>query len=322
MTLRSTLTCNPNQPSPALKRVWEFGFNTCHGALTMRKDLSATMADARKRLGMRHWRCHGLLDDENGVWSRRWNPEDPSKEVYGVTFSGLRRILDNAVEMGLTPFFELSHMPQLLALYDDAYMFHYRANTSPPKDMQQWGDLIGEVVRHCVRRYGVHRVRDWWFEVWNEPNLGPHFDEVDAGPGTDAEHTGSSRPPAFFHGSRGDYLDMYGAAAKAIKAVDSALRVGGPATAAAAWVDGFLDGVIQRELPVDFVSTHLYATCNTWEGTEYEDAPREVKMTLPRHARGLDYVWSRIEGVRQEIDARLPGLPLIWGEWNIATAWP
>ncbi len=320
--LKSTLKCNPSKPGKALKRTWEFGFNTCHGALTMRKDLSATMQDAHDRLGMRHWRCHGLLDDENGVWSRRWIPEDPSKEVYGVTFSGLRRILDNAIEMGLTPFMELSHMPQMLALYDDAYMFHYRANTSPPKDPAQWGDLIEEVLRRCVKRYGLHRVRQWWFEVWNEPNLGPLFDEVEAAPGPDAERTGSKRPAAFFHGSQLDYLNMYREAARGVKSVDSELRIGGPSTAKTAWVTSFLEACLKDNMPVDFLSTHRYATCNSFEAPEFANMSREEKSRQPRWAGGMDEVWEAVESVRKQIDALIPDLPLIWSEWNIAVAWP
>ena len=320
--MKSTLTFDPLATAATQKRIWEFGFNTCHGALTMRKDLSAQMAHARNKMGLRHWRCHGLLDDENGVWSRIWRPEAPEKEEYKVCFSGVRRILDNAIEMGLTPYMELSHMPQMLALYDDAFMFHYRANTSPPKDPAQWGDLIREVLRHCVKRYGITRVREWWFEVWNEPNLGPHFDAVEAGPGAEAENTGGSRPAAFFHGTREDFLAMYGEAARGVKEIDSHLRIGGPSTAQAAWVGDFLDACLRRDMPVDFVGTHHYATDSCFEGTEYENASREVKMNAPRWAKGIDKVTEVIRGVREQIDARIPGLPLIWSEWNVATAWP
>ncbi|MFP4352364.1 MAG: GH39 family glycosyl hydrolase [Puniceicoccaceae bacterium] len=320
--MNSTLTFDPSASAATQKRVWEFGFNTCHGALTMRKDLSAQMAHARNTMGLRHWRCHGLLDDENGVWSRIWHPENPEKERYQVCFSGLRRILDNAIEMGLTPYVELSHMPQMLALYEDAYMFHYRANTSPPKDPAQWGDLIHEVLRHCVKRYGIRRVREWWFEVWNEPNLGPNFDAVEAAPGEEAEKTGSQRPAAFFHGTQEDYLRMYGEAARGIKRIDSDLRVGGPSTARAEWVGDFLEACKQRGMPVDFVGTHHYATDNCFEGTEYENAAREVKIKAPRWAKGIDHVTQVIKGVRNEIDAIYPGLPLIWSEWNLNVGWP
>ncbi len=97
---------------------------------------------------------------------------------------------------------------------------------------------------------------------------------------------------------------------------------GGPSTARTDWVGGFMDECAARGLPVDFVSTHQYATDHCWEGTEYEDAPREVKMNLPRRPHGMDWVWRQVERVRGEVDARQPGTPLIWSEWNSIVGWP
>ena len=44
-----------------------------------------------------------------------------------------------------------------------------------------------------------------------------------------------------------------------LKQVDPRLRVGGPATAQAAWVDRFIRHAVENNVPVDFVSTHVYA---------------------------------------------------------------
>jgi xylan 1,4-beta-xylosidase len=44
-----------------------------------------------------------------------------------------------------------------------------------------------------------------------------------------------------------------------VKAVSPRLRVGGPSTAQAAWVEAFLAHAARRGVPVDFVSSHVYA---------------------------------------------------------------
>jgi xylan 1,4-beta-xylosidase len=106
-----------------------------------------------------------------------------------------------------------------------------------PKDYGQWSVLIRRLVNHWCERYGRDEVRRWFFEVWNEPNL-----------------------TAFGSGKQTDYFELYRYTVQAIKGVDSALRVGGPATAANAWVDDFLAFCRSNGLPADFVTTHHYPT--------------------------------------------------------------
>ncbi len=107
----------------------------------------------------------------------------------------------------MKPFVELSFMPEALAS-GSTTVFRYRANVTPPRDGRQWATLMGTLVGHWVSRYGVGEVRDWFFEVWNEPNL-----------------------KAFWTGTQQEYFDLYRHTVDAIKAVDAQLRVGGPATA-------------------------------------------------------------------------------------------
>ena len=87
--------------------------------------------------------------------------------------------------------------------------------SSPPKDWDRWAELVRALVQHLVDRYGLNEVREHWaFEVWNEPNL-----------------------EYFWSGDAEDYLRLYDTAARAVRSVDPALRVGGPATAAVGWVE-------------------------------------------------------------------------------------
>lgn len=98
-------------------------------------------------------------------------------------------------------------MPEMLASGHET-VFHFRGNVTPPADYDAWGRLIRKLVGHWVERYGIAEVSQWFFEVWNEPNL-----------------------PVFWTGTQDDYFKLYGHTAQAIKTVDASLRVGGPATA-------------------------------------------------------------------------------------------
>ena len=112
----------------------------------------------------------------------------------------------------------------------------------------KWGDLISHFAQHLVDRYGIEEVSQWYFEVWNEPNL-------DFWAGEPKEET---------------YYQLYDATARALKKVNPRLRVGGPATAQAAWVDRFIAHAVENHVPLDFVSTHVYAndTAKDVFGTE------------------------------------------------------
>ena len=66
-----------------------------------------------------------------------------------------------------------------------------------PKSLDAWGDYICRFVRFLLDRYGAQEVESWYFEVWNEPDLG-----------------------CFFAGSQQDYFKLYEVTAKAIKSVD------------------------------------------------------------------------------------------------------
>lgn len=178
-------------------------------------------------------------------------------------FDTVDAIYDRVLALGLKPVVELSFMPRELAADPDATVFEYGARISVPDDWEAWGALCGSLARHLVDRYGIDEVAGWGFEVWNEANL-----EV------------------FWTGTRDEYFRLYDLAVEAVKAVDSRLLVGGPATAAAGWIPDFLDHVTETGAPLDFLTTHTYG-----------NLPLDVRESL--RARGLEdvLVWWTEWGV-------------------------
>ena len=81
------------------------------------------------------------------------------------------QIYDGLLASGVRPFVELSFMPRALASKDVRHTFWYHPVIAPPKDYRRWDALIEALARHLVERYGIDEVRQWYFEVWNEPNL-------------------------------------------------------------------------------------------------------------------------------------------------------
>lgn len=180
---------------------------------------------------------------------------------------------------------ELSFMPRKLASDPSAlHAFWYKPNVAAPKDWSKWGQLIEAFTQHLVERYGEKEVAEWYFEVWNEPN-------IDFWQGDPKEST---------------YYQLYDHAARAIKRVSQRLRVGGPATAQAAWVDRFLAHCQQKDVSVDFVSSQVYGN----------DKPEDVFGThepIPRN----EMVCRAVKKVHEQItESAYPHIPLIWTEFN------
>jgi xylan 1,4-beta-xylosidase len=213
----------------ALEHFWEHTVGSGHATLALRADWQSQMKRAHEELGIRHVRFHGILDDDMSTLVGEG-------DVLFYSFFNTDQIFDFLLSIGMRPFVELSFMPSVLSSGDQT-AFHYRANVTPPKDYAQWAVLIRKLVSHWVDRYGLEEVRQWFFEVWNEPNL-----------------------TAFGSGKQSDYFELYRYTVQAIKDIDKMLKVGGPATAANAWIDDFLNFCKANDLPADFISTHHYPT--------------------------------------------------------------
>lgn len=255
-----------------LRPIWNECLGAGRAAEALRADWQEHFREAVSVLGARSVRFHGLFHDDmfvyRGSYGGGFGPPTVLPEPVH-TFSYVDKVVDAIVATGVRPFVELGFMPRDLAR-DTETVFWWKAHASPPLDMSRWVALVTATVEHWVERYGLDEVRRWRFEVWNEPNLVPHF----------------------WTGTRTEYFELYAATARAVKAVDPGLLVGGPstsvfvpddryagetqdhakehATAAAedpdaldwrpVWVAELLEWCAERDVPVDFVSTHLYPT--------------------------------------------------------------
>lgn len=259
---------------------WEQMFGSGRAILALRESYRNDLRAVKEVTDFRYVRFHAILHDEVGVY----NEDEHGNPVYN--FAYVDQIYDGLLKNGVRPVVEISFMPKKLAFNPDAlHAFWYKQNVSPPKSWEAWDGLITALARHLVERYGVDEVAQWYFEVWNEPNID------------------------FWGGipRKKSYFELYDHTARDLKSVSSRLRVGGPATAAAAWVDDFLKHAAAAHVPVDFVSTHGYAddTVEDLFGTN-ENIPMD------------DRVCRAIGKVRKQIqNSDLPKLPLLWTEWNI-----
>jgi len=286
---------NSNNKSSLPERVISADFNKVKGSLNtmfkecigagranegLRADWQQQLAYVKKSCDFKYIRMHGLLTDDMAVYTEdgKGNPQ--------YNYQYIDALYDYLLSIGIKPFVELGFMPSALASGSQT-IFWWRGNVTPPKDYNKWGDLIRNLTQHFTERYGIDEVKTWYFEVWNEPNLSP----------------------GFWTGTQEEYFKLYQYSVKAIKSVNPQYKVGGPATAGAAWVPEMISYCSKNNLPMDFVSTHSYGVK---QGFLDEYGNSGTVLSKDPMAVSGDILNSR----NQIASSSMPNLELHYTEWS------
>jgi xylan 1,4-beta-xylosidase len=275
---RRAIVIDATAPAHPFPHIWEQMFGSGRAILTLRDSYRDDLRSVKQITPFEYVRFHAIFHDEVGIYDE----DAQGRPVYNFSYAD--QIYDGLLANGVRPFVELSFMPKKLAAREALHAFWYKQNVSPPKDWNKWDDLITQFAKHLVERYGIDEVSHWYFEVWNEPN-------IDFWVGKPKQAT---------------YWQLYDHTARALKQVSPRLRIGGPATAQAAWADAFIRHCADDNVPVDFVSTHVYGndTAKDVFGTD-EKIPRDQMV-----CRAVKKVYDQIRS------STMPNLPLIWTEYN------
>lgn len=193
------------------------------GAQLCRKDEWKVAAKIGvEEAGFKAYRGHLILSASNPL---RWKGGTPTYD-----WTVFDEIYDFLVDsLGTIPVVELSAQPPDLASSGE---------WSPPKDMEIWQDLIENVVAHCVERYGEEKVREWYWEVWNEWDYSGFWQ----------------------NGTQQQYYEMYKYSVMGATSALPEVKIGGPSTTGSFQnrLGTFLDYCSSNNLKVDFVSNHCY----------------------------------------------------------------
>ncbi len=233
------VTINSSLPRIPHKKHWQFCVGSGHALLALRTDYTRQLKFIHDTLGIQRVRFHGIFNDDMHTLSdlSQMFPAPGSKTFTEENFRACGVAYDNVLDAGMQPLVELSFMPRRMSAAGTEGVFFYKPVIDPPADMDAWCDYIQHFLRFLIHRYGIDEVRTWLFEVWNEPDLNV----------------------VFFSQDRDAYFRLYAATARAVKAVDPQLQVGGPATSGSKWVASFLRFCRENDVPVDFVTTHQYS---------------------------------------------------------------
>jgi xylan 1,4-beta-xylosidase len=226
-----------------------------------------------------YFRTHNLLTSGDGTPALKWGStgayrEDADgKPVYDWTI--VDRIFDAYLQRGVRPYVQIGFMPKELSTRPDPYQHHWKPGDKydaiytgwayPPKDYRKWADLVFEWAKHCVEKYGRSEVESWYWETWNEPNIG------------------------YWKGTPDEFRKLHDYALDAVRRAIPNAKVGGPDTAGGGrYLRDFLEHCVrgtnlatgQKGTPIDFVSFHAKGAPRFVDG--------HVRMGIAEHLRGID----------------------------------
>ena len=205
-------------------------------------------------------RTHNLLTSGDGIPALKWGSTNAYTEdqagnpVYDWTI--IDSIFDTYIERKMKPLVEIGFMPEALSEKPSPYRHHWRPGAAyeeiftgwacPPTDYSRWSQLVFEWVRHSAERYGENEVGSWYWELWNEPNIG------------------------YWQGTHEEYLKLYDYTAEAVKSALPGAMMGGPHTTGPSWdqAEIFLRKFLEHTLtgknyatgetgsPLDYIGFH------------------------------------------------------------------
>jgi len=284
-----------------LRPIWRFFGADEPNYATMKDGQTLIRELGEMRPGSVYFRAHNLLSSGDGTPSLKWGStgayaEDrEGRPVF--QWSILDHIFDTYLQRGVRPYVEIGFMPKDLSVRPEPYQHHWSPAAKyeeiftgwayPPQDYSKWSDLVAAWTRHCVEKYGRAEVERWYWEVWNEANIG------------------------YWQGTPQEFYKLHDYAIAGVRRALPTARVGGPDVAGSGgqFMSGFLDHCLRGTnyatgeigTPIDFVSFHA------------KGAPRfvddHVRMGLANQLRTIREGFRLIKSFPQ-----LAGKPIVIGE--------
>lgn len=222
----TTITIDASTQTAGNPHFWSASVGTGTATLALRSDLQTHYKIGNREAGFVRVRGHGVLNDDMGIY----------KGPGSYNWTNFDKYLTALSQAGIRPIMEMSFMPTALALNGNSRDIY--------KNATDYKNFITAVVQHCVDRFGMADVSQWYWEIWNEPDYPGFWNGSNSNESTSAKMN--------------EYYGLYDNAVAAITSVIQNALVGGPATTGTAQVPGFLAHCKSAGTRVTFASSHVY----------------------------------------------------------------
>lgn len=211
--------------------------------------------------------------------------QDPSK--YNWTY--MDKLFNEVSAAGMQPFISIDYMPTSIAkntqeIYNwPTATFSNNIHNGPALDNQIFAEVVVGIIKHYNQGWANGYTRNYqYWELWNEPDVDAGLDPNVAG--------------IFWNGTKQEFFDMYSVVSQRIEQeFGASIKFGGASFASPIhWLPEFLDFVKNNNLPLDFLSYHMYNE----DPMQFDPIMAFVKDSL--NQRGMNNVetvvgeWGRI----------------------------
>ena len=181
--------------------------------------------------------------------------DEAGKLVFDFTENDTR--MDYMVARGFHLLVCYNFIPPCIAEYNDKTNTEVRVSTRykgktlctmPPRDFALWEEVCRVYTAHIVERYGLERVKNWYLQCYNEPDVRGFF-MAPLGNSPEAAET-----------RRATYCRLYESFVRGTTAVSEALKIGGPTAAAGEMFEYWLAYIHEHNIRADFACAHSYGT--------------------------------------------------------------
>lgn len=292
-----------NENSAQINHSWRKLMTFGRAAEGLRAEWQRQLTEVQKEIPFEYIRFHGIFCDDMMVY----NENEDGTVSYNFTY--VDELFDFFLRIGIKPFIELGFIPSQLASNKDQVFFWWKANLSFPKDIDRWVALVKAFTTHLIDRYGIDNVRSWYFEIWNEPNI----------------------MGIFWHESKECFYNFFIKTFKAIKEVDSYIKVGGPAIilqgeSGNRWTIDFLKHLKEKQTNIDFYSFHIYPVLSEddfesyFENSDCNNSAEFNKVVGSFRYADKNFTKNIIESFVKSLEVnKLDNIELFMTEWNSST---
>ncbi|OQU94480.1 hypothetical protein CLAIMM_00834 [Cladophialophora immunda] len=229
-----------------------------------------------------YFRVHNQFTTGKGVHALKWGStnvyteDEKGNPIYDWTI--IDKIYDTWLSRNVKPYVQFGFMPEAMSTNPHPYQHSWTPKASykevftgwtyPPKDYEKWGELVYQWTKHVVEKYGKAEAETWYWETWNEPNIG------------------------YWQGTHEEFCKLHDYTVENVRKALPTAFVGGPETAdgGPVYLRKFFEHCLRGKnhvtgktgSPLDFTSFHAKGK------PEFIEKSQHVRMNVGRQLRIID----------------------------------
>lgn len=276
-----------NYKKKKIEPYWKKILGLGNAAMGLKGDVQYQLKKIKDEINFEYVKFNNIFNEEMFIY----NEDETGTPYYNYVY--IDKLIDFLIELKIKPFINIGFMPKKLASKNET-LFNGKTSVSFPKDINNWKDLIGKLVKHFLERYGEQEVATWYFEIWNNPDF----------------------KGIFWHETQEKYHYFFEETFYSIKNINYKIKVGGPSAFSCfdwKWTENFLNFIKENNIEIDFFSYHSYGMKGNIKNIDYINRMKSGNLEFNEY----NFLRKTVKFVNSKIEEVYPRkIEIIVSEWN------